>query len=463
MGEGDKNLEMGFICVSLMAKDAKHPLFSNHLHSFLGGLSVQFHNLSVFFYVCFCNSRHRSCQMLKGFSHSESCSSLAWQFPLWYRSFFSFTRSRLSIALFSALLGSASESSYLCLSGDVYSLLVFLEVSNFQVWCWCPWCICSWVLRGRMLNLCLHFLHLHIQGFQHHLLNVLSFLQFLLLLASLSKIRGLYLSEVVSGSPLLTWYRGHAVFSTVALESTLISGLNTDFTILFAQDHSSYSWSFVSPHKFWIPTLVSVKKTVVFRVGWHRICWRRLFGRTAIFTMFILPRPEHGRPFCLPASSSVSLFTLNVCIVEFWSSLLWFISVCMCVCVCMWMCACVCARVCVWNFHFSLFFIDLPKGHWLSINFAPWHFAASMDLLWNNFWWSLQVFLHVELHHLQLGNIWFLLFSVSSSLFSSPTCIPFLSFSRLILLGFQEWCWTGMGKVDMPVSSLTGMIWGFLY
>lgn len=221
------------------------PFLEDCLSNFIICLSS---SMCVFVY-----SRHRSCQMLKGFSHSASCSSLAWQFPLWYRSFFSFTRSRLSVALFSALLGSASESSYLCLSGDVYSLLVFLEVSNFQVWCWCPWCICSWVLRGRMLNLCLHFLHLHIQGFQHHLLNVSSFLQFLLLLASLSKIRGLYLSEVVSGSPLLTWYRGHAVFSMVALESTLISGLNTDFTILFAQDHSSYSWSFVSPHKFWDP------------------------------------------------------------------------------------------------------------------------------------------------------------------------------------------------------------------
>lgn len=97
----------------------------------------------------FVSSRYRSCQMFsrqRFFSHSAGGSSLAWQFPFWYRSFFSFTRSRLSIALSSALLGSTSESSYLYLSGDVYSLLVFLEVSNFQVWRWCPWCICSCVL-----------------------------------------------------------------------------------------------------------------------------------------------------------------------------------------------------------------------------------------------------------------------------------------------------------------------------
>lgn len=331
------------------------PFLEDCLSNFIICLSS---SMCVFVY-----SRHRSCQMFKGFSHSASCSSLAWQFPLWYRSFFSFTRSRLSIALFSALLGSASESSYLCLSGDVYSLLVFLKVSNFQVWCWCPWCICSWVLSGRMLNLCLNFLRLHIQGFQHHLLNVSFFLQCLLLLASLSKIRGLYLSEVVSGSPLLfhrptnlTWYRGHAVFSMVALESTLISGLNTDFTILFAQDHSSYSWSFVSPHKFWDPHPHVCEKDRGIQSGMTSNLLKTAFGRTAIFTMFILPRPEHGRPFRLPVSSSVSLFTLNVCIVEFWSSLFRFISVCMCVCVCMWVCACVRTRVCVCEISISVYF-----------------------------------------------------------------------------------------------------------
>lgn len=155
---------------------------------------------------------------------------------------------------------------------------------------------------------------------------------FFFFLASLSEIRRLCLYEAVPGSPLLchgprslTSYLCHAVFSNTALWRSLKSALQVHPPVFFLLRITLTVLVLLCFHINLSPTpphSVSVNKNPGIYSG---MVWNMkiVFGKMAISTMLILPRPEHGGVF--PPSSLFPGFfihCLNVCIREFFKNCL---------------------------------------------------------------------------------------------------------------------------------------------